>query len=153
MKTEETYVLIAGGGPIGLTAAIALGRRGIPAILVNERLETATHPKCNNTNSRTMEHLRRLGIAEDVQAKSLPPNIAREYAYVTRFCGYEFARMGRPHPYMDKGKKVGGTPGFLQSPETPQYIPQTRLEPVLKEHADKQKSVSCLLYTSDAADE
>ena len=142
MKTEQTYVLIAGGGPIGLTAAIALGRRGIPAILVNERLETATHPKCNNTNSRTMEHLRRLGVAEDVQAKSLPPNVAREYAYVTRFCGYEFARMGRPHPYMDQGKKVGGTPGFLQSPETPQYIPQTRLEPVLKEHAEKQNSVS-----------
>ena len=142
MRTEETYVLIAGGGPIGLTAAIALGRRNIPAILVNERFETASHPKCNNTNSRTMEHMRRLGVADDVQARSLPPNVAREYAYVTRFCGYEFARMGRPHPYMDKGKKVGGTPGFLHSPETPQYIPQTRLEPVLKEHAEKQQSVS-----------
>jgi 2-polyprenyl-6-methoxyphenol hydroxylase-like FAD-dependent oxidoreductase len=139
---EETFVLIAGGGPVGLTAAIALGRRGVPAILVNERLETATHPKCNNTNARTMEHFRRLGLAEDIHHASLPPTVAREYAYVTRFCGYEFARMGRPHPYMDKGKKVGGTPDFLRSPETPQYIPQTSLEPILKDHAERQASIS-----------
>jgi len=142
MTREETFVLIAGGGPIGLTAATALGRRGVPAILVNERLETATHPKCNNTNARSMEHYRRLGVAEDIHAASLPPTVAREYAYVTRFCGYEFARMGRPHPYMDKGKRVGGTPDFLRSPETPQYIPQTSLEPILKAHAEKQSSVS-----------
>src|ERR1044071_2141323 len=71
MTREETFVLIAGGGPIGLTAAIALGRRGVPAILVNERLETATHPKCNNTNARSMEHYRRLGVAEDIHAASL----------------------------------------------------------------------------------
>jgi 2-polyprenyl-6-methoxyphenol hydroxylase-like FAD-dependent oxidoreductase len=142
LKTETTYVLIAGGGPIGLTAAIALGRRGVPAILINERLETATHPKCNNTNARTMEHLRRLGVAADIEAQSLLPVVARDYAYVTRFCGYEFARMERPHPYMDKGKKVGGNPSFLRSPETPQYIPQTRLEPILKEHAEQQESVS-----------
>jgi 2-polyprenyl-6-methoxyphenol hydroxylase-like FAD-dependent oxidoreductase len=139
---EETFVLIVGGGPVGLTAAIALGRRGVPAILVNERLETATHPKCNNTNSRTMEHFRRLGLAEDIHGASLPPTIAREYAYVTRFCGYEFARMGRPHPYIDKGKKVGGNPDFLRSPETPQYVPQTSLEPILKDHAERQQSVS-----------
>jgi 2-polyprenyl-6-methoxyphenol hydroxylase-like FAD-dependent oxidoreductase len=78
LKTEATHVLIAGGGPIGLTAAIALGRRGVPAILVNERLETATHPKCNNTNARTMEHLRRLGVADDIQAQSLLPVVARD---------------------------------------------------------------------------
>ncbi len=139
---EETFVVIAGGGPVGLTAAIALGRRGVPVVLLNERLETATHPKCNNTNARTMEHLRRLGVAEDIHRASLPPLVAREYAYVTRFCGYEFARMGRPHPYMDGGRKVGGNADFLRSPETPQYIPQTSLEPILKEHAERQTSVS-----------
>ena len=62
---DDTFVLIAGGGPIGLSAAIDLSWRGVPYVLVNDRLETATHPKCNNTNARSMEHFRRLGIAKD----------------------------------------------------------------------------------------
>ncbi|HVG51709.1 MAG TPA: FAD-dependent monooxygenase [Xanthobacteraceae bacterium] len=139
---EETFVLIVGGGPVGLTAAITLGCRGIPAILVNERLETATHPKCNSTNARSMEHFRRLGAADDIQKAALPPSVAMEYAYVTRFCGYEFGRGKRPSPYIKDGKLQGGTPDFLRSPEQSQYIPQTRLEPVLKQHAEMQQSVS-----------
>jgi 2-polyprenyl-6-methoxyphenol hydroxylase-like FAD-dependent oxidoreductase len=139
---EETFVLIVGGGPVGLTAAIAFGRRGIPAILVNERLETATHPKCNSTNARSMEHFRRLGVADDIRREALPPSVASDYAYVTRFCGYEFGRGSRPSPFIKDGKTVGGTPDFLRSPEPPQYIPQTRLEPVLKRHAEMQDSVS-----------
>ena len=139
---EETFVLIVGGGPVGLTAAIALGRRGVPAILVNDRLETATHPKCNSTNARSMEHFRRLGAADDIQKAALPPSVAMEYAYVTRFCGYEFGRSKRPSPFIKDGKKMGGTPDFLRSPEPPQYIPQTALEPVLKRHAEMQQSVS-----------
>ena len=52
---DDTFVLIAGGGPIGLSAAIDLSWRGVPYVLVNDRQETATHPKCNNTNARSME--------------------------------------------------------------------------------------------------
>ena len=60
---EEIFVLIVGGGPVGLAAANELGARNLPAILVNEGLETAKHPKCNSTNARSMEHFRRIGIA------------------------------------------------------------------------------------------
>ena len=95
----ETFVLIVGGGPVGLAAAIELGWRGVPAVLINDRLETAQHPKCNNTNARSMEHFRRLGIADELRDEGLPPEIARASAYVTRFCGYEFGRL--PRPYSD----------------------------------------------------
>ncbi|XSC47429.1 FAD-dependent monooxygenase [Bradyrhizobium sp. RDT10] len=54
----ETCVLIVGGGPVGLSAAIELGWRGVPTILISERLETAQHPECNSTNARSMEHFR-----------------------------------------------------------------------------------------------
>ena len=43
---------------------------------------------------------------------------------------------------MKDGKLLGGTPDFLRSPEPPQDIPQTALEPVLKRHAEMQQSVS-----------
>ncbi|HUI97439.1 MAG TPA: FAD-dependent monooxygenase, partial [Xanthobacteraceae bacterium] len=51
MIPGETFVLIVGGGPVGLSAAIELAWRGVPYVLVNENLETAKHPKCNNTNA------------------------------------------------------------------------------------------------------
>ena len=41
---EETFVLVIGGGPVGLTLALDLGQRGVPAIVVSEHAETARHP-------------------------------------------------------------------------------------------------------------
>jgi 2-polyprenyl-6-methoxyphenol hydroxylase-like FAD-dependent oxidoreductase len=41
----ETFALVVGGGPVGLAAAIELAWRAVPAILVNDKLETAQHPK------------------------------------------------------------------------------------------------------------
>jgi len=114
----ETFVLIVGGGPVGLAAAIELGWRGVPAVLINDRLETAQHPKCNNTNARSMEHFRRLGIADELRDEGLPPEIARASAYVTRFCGYEFGRL--PRPYSD-----------WPTPELPNTVSQMVLERLL----------------------
>ena len=92
----ETFALVVGGGPVGLSAAIELGWRSVPTILVTEKLETAQHPKCNSTNARSMEHFRRLGIADELRSEGLPPQLARASAYVTRFCGHEFGRLPRP---------------------------------------------------------
>src|SRR5262245_12403893 len=125
IPATETCVLIVGGGPIGLTAAIELAWRGIPAILVTEKNETTQHPKCNSTNARSMEHYRRLGIARDLRAAALPPHIERASAYVTRFCGYEFGRL--PRPYSD-----------WPTPEIPNNVSQIVLEQKLRQHAERQ---------------
>jgi len=136
------FVLIAGGGPVGLTAAIALGRQGVPTVLVTENLETVRHPKCNNTNARSMEHFRRLGVAQDIRRNGLTGAVLTENAYVTRFLGYELGRLQRPHPRIEHGRPSGGSPEFHKTPEPPQVIPQFRLEPVLRRHAEAQASVS-----------
>lgn len=125
----ETCVLIVGGGPVGLTAAIELAWRDIPAILVTESHETTQHPKCNSTNARSMEHYRRLGIAHDLRAAALPPHIVRASAYVTRFCGYEFGRL--PRPYSD-----------WPTPEIPNNVSQIVLEQKLRAHAERQPGLA-----------
>src|SRR5262249_41955975 len=96
MQTE-TFALIVGGGPVGLSAALDLSWRGVPNVRVSENLRTAQHPKCNNTNARSMEHFRRIGIAKELRAEGLPAGLARASAYVTRFCGHEYGRQPRPY--------------------------------------------------------
>ena len=137
---EETFVLIVGGGPVGLAAANELGARNLPIILVNEGLETAKHPKCNSTNARSMEHFRRIGIADRIRAVGLPADFPSEHCYVTRYCGFEFARMKRPYTKLGKSPAKGSSP--WPTPEGPHTIPQIKLEPVLKACAEERTSVS-----------
>jgi len=120
----ETFALVVGGGPVGLAAAIELNWRGVPAMLVTDKLDTAQHPKCNNTNARSMEHFRRLGIADELRSEGLPPDVARASAYVTRFCGHEFGRL--PRPYSD-----------WPTPEIPNNVSQIVLERVLRRCAER----------------
>src|ERR1700687_1215155 len=121
----ETFALVVGGGPVGLSAAIELSWRSVPTILVTDKLDTAQHPKCNNTNARSMEHFRRLGIAGELRAEGLPPHVARASAYVTRFCGHEFGRL--PRPYSD-----------WPTPEIPNNVSQIVLERVLRRCAERK---------------
>ena len=120
----ETFVLIVGGGPVGLTAAIELNWRGVPTVLVTENLETTRHPKCNNTNARSMEHFRRLGIADELRSEGMPADVERASAYVTRFCGHEFGRL--PRPYSD-----------WPTPELPNTVSQIVLERALRRCAER----------------
>lgn len=119
----ETFALVVGGGPVGLSAAIDLRWRGVPTILITANIATTTHPKCNTTNARSMEFFRRLGMVSAIRAEQLPLSVERASAYVTRFCGHEFGRLGRPSIEWP-------------APELPANISQIRLEQVLKRQAE-----------------
>ena len=70
----EPQVLIAGAGPVGLTLAIDLGRRGIRCTLIEKNDVPLGYPKMERCNPRTMEIFRRLGLAETVRAAGYPPD-------------------------------------------------------------------------------
>src|SRR5262250_2127559 len=93
---SKCSVLIVGGGPCGLVLANELGRRGVSAVLVDQKPTTAFNPQANATQARTMEHFRRLGFAHEIRALGLPPDFPTDIAYFTRFCGYELARLELP---------------------------------------------------------
>jgi 2-polyprenyl-6-methoxyphenol hydroxylase-like FAD-dependent oxidoreductase len=70
-----TEVIVADGGPVGLTLAHELGARGVDVVLVEPRTTPGTSSRrCKQVNPRSMEqHYRRLGLAEDVRAHAPLP--------------------------------------------------------------------------------
>ena len=48
-------ILIAGGGPVGMTLALSPARLGVQSMLLERNLETTKHPKMDLTNVRSME--------------------------------------------------------------------------------------------------
>lgn len=75
MTTNVTVpVLIAGAGSVGITPAMDLARLGVDNIVLEARREVPPNPRCNTTNARSMELLRRLGCADAVRSAGLPPD-------------------------------------------------------------------------------
>jgi 2-polyprenyl-6-methoxyphenol hydroxylase-like FAD-dependent oxidoreductase len=91
---QQTDVLIIGGGPVGLSAAVELGRHGVSCLIVEPRL-TVSHvrPRAKTTNARTMEHFRRWGLAERLRAAA-PLKVAwsQDVVYCTTLLGHEVMR-------------------------------------------------------------
>ncbi len=65
-------MLIAGGGPAGLTLAISLGQLGVRCEVVDARLAPARVPGAQRCGARAMEIFRRLGISGELRDAGLP---------------------------------------------------------------------------------
>lgn len=141
IQTEKTGVLIAGGGPCGLMLANELGRRGIPAILVDPKPSTAFNPQANATQARTMEHFRRLGFVEEVRAAGMPPDHPTDVAYFTRFSTHELARF--PLPGSAEAKRLARRGDRSWSAAEPAHrVSQKFVEAIMRRHAEKLPGIS-----------
>ena len=74
---EDTQVLVVGAGPVGLTLAIDLGRRGVRCEIIEQKPEPAFLPKMERINARSMELYRRMGLAPRIRAAGLAPERSR----------------------------------------------------------------------------
>jgi 2-polyprenyl-6-methoxyphenol hydroxylase-like FAD-dependent oxidoreductase len=131
---DRADVLIVGGGPCGLMLANELGRRGVRAVLVDQKPGTAFNPQANATQARTMEHFRRLGFAQEVRALGLPADFPTDVAYFTRFANHELARFRLPSAREAVGK-VSRLGGAWSAAELPHRVSQKYVEAVLLRHA------------------
>ena len=92
----EVPILIAGGGSTGLSLAGELGWRRIPALMVEPSIEVNPHPRANAVANRTMEYLRRWGIAESLIGAGVPADYPAAYFWVSSLHGREIHRLVLP---------------------------------------------------------
>jgi 2-polyprenyl-6-methoxyphenol hydroxylase-like FAD-dependent oxidoreductase len=67
---EEYPVLIAGGGLVGLSAAMFLAQHGIPSLAIERLRGASTLPRAAFFHMRTLEMFRNAGIEAEVRAQS-----------------------------------------------------------------------------------
>ena len=129
-KNFKRYpVIIAGAGPVGLALAIELAWRGIRCLVIEQTDGSVEFPTTNLANTRTVEHLRRWGIADRMRFDSgYPTDYPRNYLFVTRMDGFEIARFDHP---------ANGAPDARSpfSPEGRLWISKPYFDPVLHKHA------------------
>jgi len=124
---RDVDVLIAGGGPVGLSASIFLSRLGVTSLLVERHPGTSIHPKARGINARTMEILRQSGVESAVRAAGLAPERSRFIVWARSLTGEELERRV---PWRSR-------PEALQiSPVLRCLCAQDDLEPVLRAHAE-----------------
>jgi 2-polyprenyl-6-methoxyphenol hydroxylase-like FAD-dependent oxidoreductase len=138
---SKCSVLIVGGGPCGLLLAIELGRRGVSAVLVDQKPTTAFNPQANATQARTMEHFRRLGFAHEVRSLGLPPDFPTDIAYFTRYARHELARFKLPSA-SEATERIKRLSGSWSAAELPHRVSQKFVEQVLRRHAEALPSTS-----------
>ncbi|MGH8326199.1 MAG: FAD-dependent monooxygenase [Steroidobacteraceae bacterium] len=128
MTTEETPVLIVGGGLVGLTTAMFLAEHGI-ASTVAERLRGASAlPRAAHFHLRTLELFRSAGIEEEVRRQS-EREFQPEGAIVAleSLAGKQLAAF---IPSLNEGVEA-------LSPSRRLFITQPGLEPILRARAER----------------
>jgi 2-polyprenyl-6-methoxyphenol hydroxylase-like FAD-dependent oxidoreductase len=141
LKPAETQVLVAGGGPVGLTLAVDLGIRGVQCTLIDKRPEPGFLPKMERCNARTMEHFRRLGIAERVRDSGYGRTLPMDVFVVTSLVDPPLVR--HPHPSVQEMKEQMAKVNDGTQPLEPyQLISQYTLEPLLKSILESMPNVT-----------
>jgi 3-(3-hydroxy-phenyl)propionate hydroxylase len=65
-------VVVVGAGPVGLTAALLLARRGVPVLVVERYLEPYPLPRAVHLDDEVFRVLQAAGVADEVAARSRP---------------------------------------------------------------------------------
>jgi 2-polyprenyl-6-methoxyphenol hydroxylase-like FAD-dependent oxidoreductase len=134
-------VVIGGAGPVGLTLAIDLGRRGVRCLIVERDPTTGPWPKMDRSNARTMEIYRRLGIADRVRELGYPPEAPMDVFIVTRLDEPPLTVLNYPS-VGEFRETIAKETGMAQPAEPYQLVSQNRLEPLLKEVAEATENVT-----------
>jgi 2-polyprenyl-6-methoxyphenol hydroxylase-like FAD-dependent oxidoreductase len=133
---KHVPVLIAGGGPVGMTLARTLASFGVRCMLVERNGSTTRHPKMDITNGRSMELFRRLGVADRLRAVAVPEANNFDVSWITSLAkergGRELHRFRYPS-VVEKRAEIRARNDGTQPREPAMRVSQVMIEPVLRD--------------------
>lgn len=143
----ETPVLIAGGGPVGMTLALNLARYNVRSIVVERNPTTTRHPKMDLTNGRSMELFKRVGLAEKLRDAGVPRENSFDITWVTSLAGHELHRFKYPSAN-EARDNIRATNDGSQASEAGLRVSQIVIEPVLKKAIDENPLIDVRFGTA-----
>lgn len=84
-QAYTTPVLIVGAGPVGAVLALELARHNVSSMVVERAHAASTHPKMDYLSGRSMELLRRLGLAQPVRERGIPGEYTTDFLWTAGF--------------------------------------------------------------------
>lgn len=88
--TSRSAVIVAGGGPVGVVAALALAQQGIEVRVFEAADRVDESPRASTTHPATLEMLADLGLLDEVVARGLVANIFQFWDRPSRSMVAEF---------------------------------------------------------------
>ena len=139
LKIKSNFpVIIVGAGPIGMNLALDLALRQVQCLIIEKNFTTSKHPQGNTHNLRTMEHYRKLGLADKIREVGLPLDHSGDAVFVTRINSHELCRINIPTL---RERTKNGSDDLKMGPETFQRASQMFVEKILKDEIDKSKFI------------
>lgn len=136
----NTQVLVVGAGPVGLTLAVDLGKKGVRCMLIEQKEAPQFLPKMERCNARTMEIYRRLGLAQKIRDAGFPRDCPMDVFVVTSLVEPPLLHLPYPSVAQAKAEIASRNDGTLPL-EPYQLVSQYTLEPLLKSVAETMPHV------------
>jgi 2-polyprenyl-6-methoxyphenol hydroxylase-like FAD-dependent oxidoreductase len=141
VASSDVPVLIAGGGPAGLTLAIGLGQLGVRCEVIDARPAPARVPRAERCGSRVMEIFRQLGISGRLRAAGLPAEAPLDVVVCAGSLARQLERRRFPSAAEMLATMLEVNDGTMPL-EPPAVISQYTLEPALREVAEATPGVT-----------
>ena len=139
VDAQATTVLVVGGGPAGLAAAAELGLHGVECVVIEPRAQVShRRPRAKTTSVRTMEHLRRWGLADTLRAAApLPVGWSQRVTFCQTLSGARITDFDAAFGLTTQRDDRFAEPG--------QQVPQPIVEEVLRAHVAARPGIDLRL--------